>query len=210
MKNSRRYGYPGKRDWREGFVPGIWTSPFVMHTHSRLYREHPDWVLRRHDGSEEVFIPGVVALDITHPEVLDWIEALYRRLSREGWRYQLDFTRAPVQTAQVAYHNPSLTRAQAYRGAMKAVRRGIGDGYLLICGGLYSAPVGLAEGHRTGSDVRSRWPEPDRTLEQTSENRENPPFYHEAESSPLVDGLSVALRSRRPHGPAAQGTLPGL
>lgn len=161
-----------------GFVPGIWTSPFVMHTHSRLYREHPDWVLRRRDGSEEVFIPGVVALDITHPEVLDWIEALYRRLSREGWRYhKLDFTRAPVQTAQVAYHNPNLTRAQAYRGAMKAVRRGIGDGYLLICGGLYSAPVGLAEGHRTGSDVRSRWPEPDRTLEQTSENPgESAPF----------------------------------
>ena len=143
-----------------GFVPGIWTAPFVVHTASSLYRDHPDWILRRRDGSEEVFVPGVVALDITHPAVLDWIEQLYRRLSREGWRYhKLDFTRAPVQTAQVCYHNPRLTRAQAYRRAMEAVRRGMGEGYLLICGGLYSAPAGLAEGHRTGSDVRSRWPE---------------------------------------------------
>ena len=45
---------------------------------------------------------------------------------------------------------------------MEAVRRGIGsDSYLLVCGGLYDACIGIADAQRTGSDVLSMWKKDD-------------------------------------------------
>jgi alpha-galactosidase len=29
-----------------GFTPGLWLAPFILLRRSRLYREHPDWLLR--------------------------------------------------------------------------------------------------------------------------------------------------------------------
>lgn len=42
---------------------------------------------------------------------------------------------------------------------LEAVRRGMGPrSYMNVCGGLYGPAFGLANAHRTGSDVRSIWP----------------------------------------------------
>ena len=47
----------------------------------------------------------------------------------------------------------------AYRRALQAVREGIGENsYLVICGGLYDAAIGIADSQRTGSDILARWP----------------------------------------------------
>ena len=148
-----------------GFVPGIWTSPFIAHETAPVTSEHPDWLLRHRDGSLCLFpMNGTVyrVLDITHPEVIRWIGDLYAYLRRCGFLYhKLDFTRAPVIEDDAVFFDPTVPRARAYRNAIAAVRQGIGeDGYLLICGGLYDAVIGLADGQRAGSDVLSMWSDP--------------------------------------------------
>ncbi|MBQ7488160.1 MAG: alpha-galactosidase, partial [Clostridia bacterium] len=149
-----------------GFMPGIWTSPFIAHETAPVTKEHPEWLLRRRDGHLCLFPMNDTVyrvLDITNPEVLEWIEQLYRMLSVCGFMYhKLDFTRAPVIAEGAVFHDPTVPMAMAYRNAIKAVRKGIGeDAYLLICGGLYDAVIGLADGQRAGSDVLGMWSNPD-------------------------------------------------
>jgi len=148
-----------------GFIPGIWTSPFIAHETAPVAIEHPEWMLCHADGSYCLFpMNGLVyrILDITNPDVVQWVEDLYTYLRECGFRYhKLDFTRAPVVDNQAVFFDPTMPRARAYRRAIEAVRRGIGDdAYLLICGGLYDAVIGLVDGQRAGSDVLSMWNDP--------------------------------------------------
>lgn len=145
-----------------GMTAGIWTCPLIARQESKLFQMHPAWFLKHTNGTWCLFHMGAYdycVLDCTNPEVLQWLEALYRKLAAWGYRHhKLDFTRAfPIQKNAV-YHNPYRTPVQAYVDAMQAVRRGIGtDGYLLICGGLYDPLIGIADAQRTGSDVLSLW-----------------------------------------------------
>lgn len=145
-----------------GFIPGLWTGPFIAHETSPVAIQHPEWLLRHRDGSLCRFpMNGTtyLVLDITNPEVVDWIRSLYAVLRKWGYLYhKLDFTRAPVIQSDAIFCDPSVPMARAYRTAIQAVREGIGeDAYLLICGGLYDPVIGLADGQRTGSDTLSMW-----------------------------------------------------
>ena len=146
-----------------GMTPGIWTSPFVAHETATVWQQHPEWRLCGTDGNPVLFPMNDTVyhvLDITYPQVPSYIEELYRRLTKD-WGYvyhKLDFTRAPVFYEDAAFSDPSVALPAAYRRAMEAVRRGIGeDSYLLICGGLYDAAIGIADAQRTGSDILSMW-----------------------------------------------------
>ncbi len=146
-----------------GMIPGIWTSPFIAHASASIWSIHPEWALRDNTGSPVLFpMNGTVyqVLDITLETVRNYIREFYQTLTNEwGYRYhKLDFTRAPVIYPWAKKGNPALAWPEAYRLALCAVREGIGeDSYLLICGGLYDASVGIADAQRTGSDVLSMW-----------------------------------------------------
>jgi hypothetical protein len=147
-----------------GYRPGIWTAPFLVEPRCGLRFHREDWLLKNRKGEHILFYMNRThnyILDVTRPDVQAWIEELYRKLTGWGYSYhKLDFTRAVAIEEDAGYYNPNVTRAEAYRMGIEAVRRGMGpDGYLLICGGLFSAPAGLADAHRTSSDVLSMWSE---------------------------------------------------
>ena len=61
-----------------GRTPGIWLAPFIVAKNSQLAQEHPDWLLRDAHGNP---VPAGItwsghplALDVTHPEVLGWLD----------------------------------------------------------------------------------------------------------------------------------------
>jgi len=149
-----------------GYRPGIWTCPFLAEPRSNLVFSNSDWLLYRRGGEAVSFWMGRMqsyVLDPTHPEVLEWLEALYRRLTHEwGFTYhKIDFLRAAACDPEALFYDVTATRAEAYRRGLEAIRRGMGDdAYLLVCGGLYGPSIGLADAQRTGSDVRGEWPEP--------------------------------------------------
>ncbi|MEO0965302.1 MAG: TIM-barrel domain-containing protein [Planctomycetota bacterium] len=155
---------------RAGLEPGILTAPFVVASDAEILEQHPELIARTADGEPCVFPysdPGLSVdfwvIDPTAPAAEDYFKTLYSKLNAWGYRYhKLDFLRANISNPQIRFYDRSATRAQAYRRGMELVEQAIGpEGYILACGGLYEASLGLVDAQRVGSDVKGRWYEPD-------------------------------------------------
>ena len=148
-----------------GLMAGVWTCPFIADTKSDIAKQHPEWFLKHADGSFCNFVvmgvPNYI-FDLTNPEVLNWIDELYKKLVSWGYNYhKLDFTRAFPAQRDVVLHNPRMTLVEAYKIAFSVIRNAIGDSsYLEVCGGLYDPLIGIADAQRTGADVMSMWLDP--------------------------------------------------
>ena len=148
-----------------GYRPGIWTCPYLAKPESKMAAQHPEWLLRRRDGSPYTFpMDGTnFVLDPTYPGFCDHLEDLYRRMTEDwGFTYhKMDFMRAVFLDSDVAFFDPTATRLDAYRRALEAIRRGVGPkSYLSVCGGHYGGSLGLADSQRSGSDVAAVWDKP--------------------------------------------------
>lgn len=146
-----------------GLQPGIWTCPVLAESRSRTRYAHPEWLLYDAEGRPITFPMNSMqnlVLDTTIPEVLDFISDIYRYLREQGYTYfKLDFMRAVAESGGV-FADATCNRADAFRMALEAVRRGAGDdAYINVCGGFYGPSLGLADAQRSGSDVKSLWPE---------------------------------------------------
>lgn len=143
-----------------GFLAGLWISPFWIEPRSEIHREHSEWLLRDREGQLVEFvchIPGYV-IDTSIPEACAWIEETARRVTRDyGFDYiKTDFLRAVSLRTDAVYKN-AVTRAQALRLGLEALRRGAGDRFILGCGGQYGPTVGLLDGNRTSNDISATW-----------------------------------------------------
>ncbi|MFQ6101748.1 MAG: glycoside hydrolase family 36 protein [Anaerolineae bacterium] len=145
-----------------GRTPGIWTAPFGAAAGSRLFAEHPHWVLRDEAGEPLVgwthWGVDCYALDCTHPEVLGWLRETFGRMRAEWGMelFKIDFIFAAARPGR--RHDPTATRAQALRRGVEAIREAIGDdAFLLGCGAPLGPCVGLVDGMRVGPDVDPNW-----------------------------------------------------
>lgn len=148
-----------------GLVPGLWTSPFIAEKDAEIWALHNDWILR--DGKEKPCIFNVndtdfYIFDISVEETWTYFENLYRNLSEnEGFTYhKLDFTRAPLTACGADRKNKHMSFTECYRKAFEHIRKGLGDSFLLVCGGLYDPLIGIADAQRTGRDVYSIYSDP--------------------------------------------------
>lgn len=146
-----------------GYIPGIWTSPFIAHETASIWKEHPEWKLLDKEGKPCLFPMNDTVyhvFDITNPATYAYFTELYRKLTFVwGYTYhKLDFTRAAVIFEDADFYDKGVTLAQCYYRAVKAIRQGMGEeAYFLMCGGLYDPIIGLVDAQRTGSDVLSMW-----------------------------------------------------
>lgn len=158
----------------KGFTPGLWIAPFMVGNRSRLFAEHPDWVVRsRKDGtplapmkfygefrwhkrSEEYYV-----LDITHPEAQAYMRGVFRTWAGEwGCGYfKADFLHlgSTYGPHEAVWHKDGLSRIEIWMTMLRIMREEIGDAILLLCGSPIWAPVGYAEGMRIGRDVGVSW-----------------------------------------------------
>ena len=146
-----------------GYIPGLWSSPFVAHPTAKICDIHPEWILKDRDGNPCLFPMNDTiyhVLDITNPMTRDYFTELYRKFT-EDWGYvyhKLDFTRAAVIYESADFFDKTIPLARAYYEAVKAIRKGMGEeSFFLMCGGLYDPIIGLVDAQRTGSDVLSMW-----------------------------------------------------
>ena len=166
-KPNRKFPVPMKQVADEikeaGFRPGIWTSPFIAHETATIWQEHPEWRLNDKTGKPCLFPMNDTVyhvLDITNPATHTYFTQLYKMLTFDwGYTYhKLDFTRAAVIYENADFYDKTVTLAEAYYKAVKAIREGMGEeSYFLMCGGLYDSIIGLVDAQRTGSDVLSMW-----------------------------------------------------
>ncbi|HXH56886.1 glycoside hydrolase family 36 protein [Iamia sp.] len=145
---------------------GIWLAPFLVDHGSDVARAHPDWLLRDEAGAPVTALwnpqwnplHGQWVLDCTKPEVIAHLTEVARTLSAD-WGYRvlkLDFCYAAALPGR--RHDPTLTRAEALRVGLDAIRHGAGEDAVLIGCGLPLGPaVGVVDAMRIGTDVAPTW-----------------------------------------------------
>jgi alpha-galactosidase len=142
-----------------GRTPGIWLAPFMVSPKSRLVAEHPDWLLRDEMGNPIqagiTWSGNPLGLDVTHPEVLEWLNHLIRKVRGWGYGYlKLDFL---YIGGLIGKRHGDIPREQAYRDALQVIREAAGDAYILACGAPILPSLGLCDGIRVGPDVSPYW-----------------------------------------------------
>ena len=146
-----------------GYMPGIWTAPFLVDRGSDLAKSHPEWLLKNSKGALCIFKMDNRdhnILDLTYPGVCDYLEDQFRKIARDwGFRYfKFDFMRSVFINQDQRFYDRTSTTLEAYRKGLEAIRRGVGNGaYISVCGGHYGASLGIAQSQRSGSDVKSEW-----------------------------------------------------
>lgn len=146
----------------KGYNPGLWIAPFLVTNSSKLFAEHPDWVIRDRKGKpfevdfnvEWGLFNKVYGLDCTHPKVQEWIRALFKTIV-EKWGFQyikLDFLYAAAVDG--VFYDKSMTRVQAYRKGLEIIRETVGENiFLLGCGAPLGPSIGLVNGMRVSGDT---------------------------------------------------------
>ncbi|RPH96984.1 MAG: alpha-galactosidase [Calditrichaeota bacterium] len=150
-----------------GLKPGLWIAPYVISEPTRVFQEHPEWLLRHADGrlmrvgpwpsedsdwakSEN---PKRYGLDITHPQAASWLAELFAQVANQ-WGYEMikiDFVGWSLLAAQ-QYFNPGISPAAAYRQGFEIMRRSIGDKCHLQDCGPGPVTVGLLDSMRIELD----------------------------------------------------------
>ena len=151
-----------------GFTAGLWTAPFLATRDSRVMRDHPAWFIRESSGQPlrcayntnwtKDADKFAYALDPSNPQVGSHLEHLFETIVQSyGYNYlKLDFLFAGA--AEGIREDTTLTRAQALRRGLMAIRRGAGEtAFILGCGSPIGPGVGIFDGMRIGPDVAPYW-----------------------------------------------------
>ncbi len=87
-----------------GLSFGLWVEPEMISEDSQLYRTHPDWALRL-PGREPALSRSQLALDLSRPEVTDWIYETVAGLLR---RYDIDYIKWDINRSLTDLYSPAL------------------------------------------------------------------------------------------------------
>jgi alpha-galactosidase len=138
-----------------GFTPGLWLAPFSVDPASRLYKDHPDWLVQ--DGVKPLEYWGVCGLDLSNPAALDFVRDTFTRVYDDwGFEYvKIDFLFHAILKGG-RYANTKTT-AELLRAGLEIIRQVAGERFILCCGCPVGPAVGICDGMRVGYDVSSRW-----------------------------------------------------
>ncbi len=143
----------------KGFRPGLWMAPMTHDDRSQTLAEHPDWF-----AGPDFFPPAYNVLDLTNPEVKDYLADLFNTFRNE-WGFEwfkMDFSYHALFGGE--FHDPSQTREEAYRGACRIIREAIGDDTFFLAVSALGPHMGLIDANRLTLDNMPVWDmEPDQT-----------------------------------------------
>ncbi|MFC2064960.1 glycoside hydrolase family 36 protein [Chloroflexota bacterium] len=142
-----------------GKKAGLWLAPLLVVPSSKIFNEHPDWLLRSEDGDPVCagfnWNEKLYALDTTHPRVQKWLSELMKDVRNWGFEYiKLDFLYAGALKG--IRWNP-MPRESAFRLGLQIMRESLQDAFLLICGTPILPSIGLCDAIRVGPDVSGSW-----------------------------------------------------
>jgi len=147
---------------KKGLKAGIWTAPFIATEHSELFKEHPDWFLAEEGDEPKVidnnplWLGEYYALDLSNPEVIKHIKSLFKHLKSLGYEYfKIDFLYHATEEAK--RFDESITRAEAFRNGIEAIRDSVGNDLILGCGAPLGPCIGITDAMRIGTDIATSW-----------------------------------------------------
>lgn len=141
----------------EGYQAGLWLAPFVCETKSKIFNEHPEWILR--DSNNAYVCAGsnwsrFYALNLELNEVKEYIKKVFAIVLDE-WGFdlvKLDFLYAV--SIETKSHK---TRGQIMCEAMDFLRECVQDKLILACGVPLGPCFGKVDYCRIGCDVGLDW-----------------------------------------------------
>lgn len=146
-----------------GFHAGLWLAPLLAAERSGIPAAHPDWLLQSPDRDPLVVEEPaersgrVYALDAAQVPVRDYLRDLARRAVSE-WGYDdltLDQLRYGAATAP---DQGGMSRSEAYRAALRALREGAGRAFVTACDTPLQYAAGLVDAVRIGPDANRGFP----------------------------------------------------
>ena len=139
-----------------GFKAGLWLAPFVAEEKSELYTKHPDWFLKVKGAPWKCGSnwSGFYALDIDHPEVVEYIEIVFRRVFDE---WDFDLVKLDFLYGVAPFGNARESRAGRMIRAMEWLRKMAGEKLILGCGVPVMPAFGLVDYCRISCDVGLNW-----------------------------------------------------
>ncbi len=142
--------------------PGLWMAPFTCDKHSKIAKNHPEWVIRNEKGRPAnssncgKFFYG---LDATNPHVREHVFNSIRMAVHE-WGFKvlkIDFLYAACLEGNGKY-DMSMTRAEAMHLALQTIREAAGSNVFLIgCGCPMATGIGYIDGMRVSADTGPTW-----------------------------------------------------
>lgn len=140
-----------------GLTPELWVAPFDAMRRSDVLREHPDWVGVFHPLFQLLFQIGTVPLDLSRPEVIDFVASTGARFGEEFGFEAVKFDFAYYVQALTEFHDPSLTVVEAYRRGVRAFRDALGWDKFFINILLNGINYGLCDSMRISIDSWACW-----------------------------------------------------
>lgn len=137
---------------QKGLIPGIWLAPFLCERDSKLYRQHPDWLLTDRHG-KPVYTgcnwSGGYALDIYNGQVREYIRRVLAHYKQLGFKlFKLDFLYAACMLPR-----RGKTRGEVMADAMDFLRRELQGCMILGCGVPLASAFGKVDFCRIGCDM---------------------------------------------------------
>jgi alpha-galactosidase len=145
-----------------GVDAGGYCSPFLVDFKSKVFAEHPDWLVKDEEGNPTNRLSHKkdwCILDGTHPEARSYLKKIVRYYHDEcDLRYfKLDFLSYGALPAGKRY-DETKTSIEAYRMGMTAILEEIAeDSFILACNAPFWPTLGLAHGNRTTNDIFRDW-----------------------------------------------------
>ncbi len=144
----------------KNYKAGLWLAPFICEKQSKIFRDHPDWILKDEAGQavragyNPLWSGWFYVLDFYHQEVQKYLTSVFFTVL-DKWNYdlvKLDFLYA------VALAPPkNKTRGQVMHEALRFLRNLVGNKLILGCGVPLGSAYGLVDYCRIGADVHTSW-----------------------------------------------------
>jgi len=143
-----------------GMIPGLWIAPFGAAWDSALVSAHPDWCAPISDTGKAFVPPDLCILDLSRPEVLDWLDGLFRRITQDwGYRWiKMDFSYYALFTT--ALSDPRITPSEAFHNALVRIRDAIGPETFFLMISATGLCLDVADGARITLDNMPWWGDP--------------------------------------------------
>ena len=139
-----------------GLIPGLWMAPFQIYSDASMVTEHPDWFADP-VALGEVILGDSYILDLTHPEVQEYLRELFTTF-RHDWGFEwlkLDFGYYALFGED--YHQANTTREEAWRQGVGVIREALGDDAFFMLVGTLGTNFGILDSGRLGLDSMPIW-----------------------------------------------------
>jgi hypothetical protein len=156
-----------------GYKAGIWIGPYMVGNRSKLYLEHPDWILRYKNNKPviEMSFYGenrlwgamdeeIYCLDTSNPEVMAYLRNVFRAFKKMGISfYKTDFMLyGSKNSGDVIRFTPGKTSLEYQSELFDMIRQEIGqESFWLGCIAPFGPMLGYVDAMRISADMHPDW-----------------------------------------------------